>query len=73
MAATNGEAPHTNGVGNGPQVVSTASQLEIICGPLLNYRRMEDGKWFGSVLVVTKGGGKTQGFVPTLVLGKAAE
>jgi hypothetical protein len=31
--------------------------LEIKCGPLLNYRRMENETWFGSVLVVTKFGG----------------
>lgn len=31
--------------------------LEVKCGPLLNYRRMEDETWFGSVLVVTNGGG----------------
>lgn len=30
--------------------------LDVACGPLLNYRRMEDETWFGSVLVVTKGG-----------------
>ena len=41
---------------------------DIICGPLLNYRRMEGSRWFGSVLVVVKGGGKTQPFVPTLAL-----
>ena len=44
---------------------------DIICGPLLNYRRMEGHRWFGSVLVVVKGGGKTQPFEPTLVLGPA--
>ncbi|KAG8164613.1 hypothetical protein KVR01_004888 [Diaporthe batatas] len=43
----------------------------IACGPLLNYRRTEGNTWVGSVLVVTKGGGKTQGFVPTLVLRRA--
>ncbi|KAG9242756.1 hypothetical protein BJ878DRAFT_513928 [Calycina marina] len=31
--------------------------LEVKCGPLLNYRRMEHDVWFGSVLIVTKGGG----------------
>jgi hypothetical protein len=41
---------------------------DIAVGPLLNYRRMEGHKWFGSVLVVVKGGGKTQPFEPTLVL-----
>jgi hypothetical protein len=30
--------------------------LDVKVGPLLNYRRMEDGEWFGSVLVVTQGG-----------------
>ncbi|KAJ0165455.1 Uncharacterized protein CTA2_11213 [Colletotrichum tanaceti] len=41
---------------------------EIICGPLLNYRRMDGDRWYGSVLIVAKGGGKTQSFAPHLVL-----
>ncbi|AEO54125.1 hypothetical protein MYCTH_2296300 [Thermothelomyces thermophilus ATCC 42464] len=45
---------------------------EIVCGPLLNYRRMEGARWIGSVLVVTAGGGRTQPLVPTLELRKAA-
>ncbi|KAI1386879.1 uncharacterized protein F4822DRAFT_328715 [Hypoxylon trugodes] len=43
---------------------------EVLCGPLLNYRRMEDRTWYGSVLLVIKGGGKTQSFQPTLSLGR---
>lgn len=46
---------------------------EVVCGPLLNYRRMEGTRWVGSVLVVTAGGGKTQPIVPTLDLRKAGE
>jgi len=30
--------------------------LDVKCGPLLNYRRMENKTWYGSVLVVTDGG-----------------
>ena len=30
--------------------------MDVRCGPLLNYRRMENETWFGSVLVVTDGG-----------------
>lgn len=45
----------------------------IVCGPLLNYRRMEGNHWVGSVLIVTRGGGKTQEFVPTLALRRAGE
>lgn len=44
---------------------------EILVGPLLNYRRMEADRWIGSALVVTRGGGKTQPFVPTALLGPA--
>lgn len=44
---------------------------EIVCGPLLNYRRMDQGNWIGSVLVVVKGGGERQLFKPTLVLRSA--
>ncbi|KAI2783542.1 hypothetical protein F4815DRAFT_355213 [Daldinia loculata] len=43
---------------------------EVVCGPLLNYRRMEDRTWHGSVLIVIKGGGKTQAFHPTLSLSR---
>lgn len=48
------------GIGPGPQMVSTAPGLEVMCGPLLNYRRMgnENGitTWHGSVLIVTRPG-----------------
>ncbi|KAF2838685.1 hypothetical protein M501DRAFT_934481 [Patellaria atrata CBS 101060] len=49
------------GYGRGPQIVSTSDQLEVICGPLLNYRHMSDVNsdvpiWHGSVLIVTKPG-----------------
>ena len=40
----------------------------IACGPLLNYKHMEGNLWHGSVLVVTKGGGKEPAPPPTLVL-----
>ncbi|KAL5888474.1 hypothetical protein ACKVWC_003738 [Pyricularia oryzae] len=43
---------------------------EVACGPLLNYRRMEAGRWLGSVLLVTRGGGKVQQHTPTLVIRK---
>jgi hypothetical protein len=45
-----------------------ADGKQIAVGPLLNYRRTEGKTWVGSVLVVTKGGGKEQPFVPTLTL-----
>ncbi|EFX01822.1 transcription factor [Grosmannia clavigera kw1407] len=45
---------------------------EIVVGPLLNYRRTEGDNWIGSVLVVTRGGGKTlPATSPTLVFGPA--
>ena len=63
---TNGDLPapsqsEVSGVGNGPQVISTTQNLEIVCGPLLNYRRMSgehtaDPIWHGSVLIVTTPG-----------------
>lgn len=46
---------------------------EVRCGPLLNYRRMEENQWYGSVLMVVKGGRlneRDQAFVPTLHLRK---
>ncbi|KAK0703746.1 hypothetical protein B0T26DRAFT_681386 [Lasiosphaeria miniovina] len=45
---------------------------EILVGPLLNYRRMENNQWIGSVLIVTRGGGKTQPLAPSLSLRRAA-
>jgi hypothetical protein len=58
---TNGVQENVNGVGNGPQVISTTDHLEVICGPLLNYRRMSNEHsanpvWHGSVLIVTTPG-----------------
>ncbi|KAK5110358.1 hypothetical protein LTR62_006066 [Meristemomyces frigidus] len=50
-----------NGIGNGPQIRSTSGELEVLCGPLLNYRRMSGEHtntpvWHGSVLIVTQAG-----------------
>jgi len=47
---------HDGEAGLGP-VADDTHTLEVRCGPLLNYRRMEQQTWFGSVLIVTKGGG----------------
>jgi len=39
---------------NGHATESTNPGVQVVkCGPLLNYRRMENETWFGSVLVVT--------------------
>lgn len=59
--AAQNEQDEIQGVGTGPQVVSTINELEVICGPLLNYKRMSSGSsssptWHGSVLIVTKPG-----------------
>lgn len=45
-----------------------ADGKEIVCGPLLNYRYMEQHRWYGSVLIVAKGGGKDVLYQPSLVL-----
>ncbi|KAF1936345.1 hypothetical protein EJ02DRAFT_459632 [Clathrospora elynae] len=62
----------TVGIGQGPQVLSTSNQLDVIMGPLLNYRRTSNQQtgqpiWHGSVLVVTTPGQQT----PQLVLSPA--
>lgn len=54
-------ATHEQGVGSGPGMESTTGKLEVVCGPLLNYRHMsgEHGPnpvWHGSVMVVTTPG-----------------
>ena len=71
-------AAATNGNGNGVVAQDSEGALGeaevapdgkgIVCGPLLNYRRMEGGRWVGSVLVVVAGGGRTWHFVPRLEL-----
>nr|POE47572.1 uncharacterized protein CFP56_00903 [Quercus suber] len=55
-----------HGIGAGPQVRSTNGELEVVCGPLLNYRRMSgehttDPVWHGSVLIVTTPGNAPEG------------
>ncbi|KAI1375655.1 hypothetical protein F4677DRAFT_421967 [Hypoxylon crocopeplum] len=76
-----GDRPGTNGTGNYKPIVIGDTDgahdervaddgREVVCGPLINYRRMEGRTWYGSVLVVTKGGGKTPNFRPTLNLGR---
>ncbi|KAM5356112.1 hypothetical protein ACJ41O_002758 [Fusarium nematophilum] len=45
---------------------------KIVCGPLLNYRRMDQGRWYGSVLIVVEGGGKIPLHQPILALKQAA-
>lgn len=59
--ATTTDPSGAQGIGEGPQVISTSKALDVLCGPLLNYRRM--GKdhagaatWHGSVLIVTTPG-----------------
>jgi hypothetical protein len=49
--------------------VGSKNTLEVKCGPLLNYRRMENETWFGSVLVVTRWGGSDESSItPELIL-----
>ncbi|KAG0649976.1 hypothetical protein D0Z07_3911 [Hyphodiscus hymeniophilus] len=57
------------GAGNAREQGSQDSHtvLEVKCGPLLNYRRMENETWFGSVLIVTKGGGLGGGLEPQMI------
>lgn len=38
-----------------PHTTENHGSVEVKCGPLLNYRRMEEGLWYGSVLVVLAG------------------
>lgn len=50
-----------NGYETGQNMAKTEAGLELICGPLLNYKWMSNPQpgppiWFGSVLVVTKPG-----------------
>ncbi|KAK9797592.1 putative PhoD-like phosphatase domain-containing protein [Seiridium cardinale] len=82
------ERPSTNGTGNFKPIVinedatadgalgdstAIADGKEVVCGPLINYRRMDNNVWYGSVLIVTAGGGKTQNFQPVLHIGRVEE
>ncbi|KAK8044660.1 hypothetical protein PG993_004684 [Apiospora rasikravindrae] len=83
-----GDRPSTQGTGNFKPIVigdtngaddgavGTAAVddgKEVVCGPLINFRHMENGVWYGSALIVTKGGGKTQEFKPILNIGRVDE
>lgn len=59
-----------SGVKNEPDL-GPPDGKQVAVGPLINYRRMEGDQWIGSVLVVTRGGGRTQSFTPTLILRQA--
>ena len=50
-----------NGYGNGPGITGVSDRLDIVCGPLLNYKGMSNAgltsaAWHGSVLIVSKPG-----------------
>ena len=51
----------------GQEISDSYTELEVKCGPLLNYRRMESETWFGSVLIITRGGGLGRGPEPHLI------
>lgn len=51
----------------------TPDGREVVCGPLLNYRRMNEGRWHGSVLIVVKGGGLQVLYQPSLQLRRVGE
>lgn len=70
--ATHEDPSGAVGIGNGPQVVSTSKNLDVVLGPLINYRRTSNQQtgqpiWHGSVLIVTTPGQQP----PRLVLSPA--
>ncbi|KAF5026497.1 hypothetical protein F66182_1419 [Fusarium sp. NRRL 66182] len=72
----NGNVPNVNKgqshAAQGAQGEDAPDGKRIVCGPLLNYRRMDHGHWYGSVLVVVEGGGKIPLHQPFLTLKQAA-
>lgn len=72
VAATQPDQPEHDAEDDGRGEPPTDGR-EIVCGPLLNYRRMEQGRWYGSVLVVARGGGKDVLYQPSLVLRRVGE
>lgn len=70
--AQNATAVSLSGPGERADVLRTDGR-EIRCGPLINYRRMEGSSWYGSVLIVTKGGIQEGSFEPELRLRREDE
>lgn len=62
------QTQHGEGYAGESAIQVNGGTTEVLCGPLLNYRRMENETWFGSVLVVTRGGGLGDCVVPELQL-----
>ncbi|KAF2752997.1 hypothetical protein EJ05DRAFT_480710 [Pseudovirgaria hyperparasitica] len=59
-----GQHNGVQGAGQGPQIISTSGQVDVLCGPLINYKHMSgtgtaNPTWHGSVLIVTKPGTPT--------------
>jgi hypothetical protein len=69
--AQNATGVSLGGPGDGTRSRGTDGR-EVRCGPLINYRRMEGAWWFGSVLIVTRGGTQRGDFVPYLELRRVA-
>jgi hypothetical protein len=62
-------------VGNSASLDGPAEEIptrvdirDVRCGPLLNYRGMRGSTWYGSVLIVTRGGVSKEYFEPELNL-----
>ncbi|KAF4463593.1 hypothetical protein FALBO_9576 [Fusarium albosuccineum] len=68
--AANGNLMGENATQTSPE--DAPDGKKIVCGPLLNYRRMAEGRWYGSVLIVVEGGGKVPLHQPYLTLKQAA-
>jgi len=62
------DTQYDGGASGGKAAQVSDNGLKVRCGPLLNYRRMENETWFGSVLIITIGGGVEGDFVPELQL-----
>lgn len=68
---------NADGVGQGPSIPQDADTLDLICGPLINYKRMSEELsdtpfWHGSVLIVTKPS-KIQPFLKLRCVGSPAQ
>lgn len=60
IRSTMGDTHNSKGDSEDADAISVCKHLTVKCGPLLNYRRIDNGIWHGTILVVTNNTGSDQ-------------